>query len=317
MPKLERAIQSIFKDCFRARSNENIFILADAVHQSMASQFFTVARQISNHSLMTVLPAIRTAGTEPPPHVAGLMKHADVMLILTSKSISHTQARRQACKHGARIASLPGITEDILTRTITGQYKQMVDKSRKIADILTIGRNVQLSSAAGTSLTCSIAKMQGYADTGMLHQPGRFSNLPAGEGSTAPIPKSANGVLVIDGSFPIIGKMVNPVRISFKNGRAIRISGGDEAVQIRKMLRPFGQAGRLIAELGIGTNPDARFTGCVLEDEKSIGTVHVAMGNNISFGGNNSVRCHYDAVILKPTLIIDNKNILEEGRLQV
>ena len=105
--------------------------------------------------------------------------------------------------------------------------------------------------------------------------------------------------------------------MTVKNGYVSRITGGDEADTVRSLLRQFGRPGRNIAEVGVGTNPHAKFTGCTLEDEKVLGNVHVALGNNISFGGKISVRCHYDAVLLKPTLVIDGKTIVENGELQV
>jgi leucyl aminopeptidase (aminopeptidase T) len=317
MVSLKRAINSILKDCFKARSKDSVIILADEPQHELAVQFFQEAKQISPDTSLVMLPEVKLAGKEPPVSIAELMKNGSVIVILTSRSLSHTQARRQACKNGARIASLPGITNDILCRTMNGQYREMIERSRKIADILTIGRNVKLTTPAGTSLSCSISRMRGYSDTGMLHHQGRFSNLPAGEGSVSPIPESTSGTLVIDGSFPVIGKIRHPIRITIKNGQAVRIMGEQEAEIMRKLFRPYGRPGKTIAELGIGTNPAATFTGCVLEDEKSLGTVHVAFGNNISFGGKNPVKCHYDGVLLSPTLIIDNKTILENGILQV
>ena len=105
--------------------------------------------------------------------------------------------------------------------------------------------------------------------------------------------------------------------MTVKNGYVVRITGCDDADTIRTLLRPFGRPGRNIAEIGIGTNPYAKFTGCTLEDEKVMGNIHVALGNNISFGGKIAVRCHFDAVLLKSTLVIDGKTVVENGILQV
>ncbi|MFH1941329.1 MAG: aminopeptidase [bacterium] len=245
------------------------------------------------------------------------MMKADAIVMLTSRSLSHTNARRRASQNGARIASMPGITKESLLRTLTGDYQEMILKSRKLADILTIGRTAHLTTPAGTKLVFSLSRMKGYSDTGMIHEPGQFSNLPAGEGSVAPVQGSTQGVLVIDGSFPNVGKIESPVHMTVRDGQVIRITGGDEAQKVRKMLRPFGKMSRNIAEIGVGTNPNARLSGCVLEDEKVLGTVHVGLGNNISFGGKVSVGCHFDGVLLKPTFIIDGKMILENGILQV
>jgi len=317
MPALEHAIQSALNDCLRIRRHETILILADIPQSQLAHQFFNVAKTISKNVFSLVIPEIRNQGCEPPTVAASLMGKSDVIVILTKHSISHTNARRRASQRGARIASLPGVTEECLVRTLNGDYKEIIDKSRKLADILTIGQSVRLTTPAGTRLTFSLARMRGFADTGMIHEQGQFSNLPAGEGCTAPAQGSTQGVLVIDGSFSNLGRVENPIWMLVKNGRVIRITGKKDAEKVRKLLRPFGTEGRNIAEIGIGTNPRAKMTECTLENEKVLGTVHIALGNNLSFGGKVSVGCHFDGVLLNPTLTVDTKVILENGQLQV
>jgi leucyl aminopeptidase (aminopeptidase T) len=317
MSQLTQAIRSVFKDCLKIRRGEKLLILADDPLNDLGHQFYHEAQSFSQKSTFIVVPQITNHSGEPCKHVASFMREQDVIVLLTSRSMSHTNARRRACQNGARTVSLPGVTKEILIRNLTGEYKQLIDKSRKIADILTIGRSARLTTPTGTDFTFSLSRMKGYADTGMIHEPGRFSNLPAGEGSAAPVQESAQGKLIIDGSFAKVGRIEQPVSMSVKEGHVIRITGGEEAIQIRKLLRPYGKPGRNIAEIGIGTNPRAKVTGCTLEDEKSLGTVHVGLGNNVSFGGKVAVGCHFDGVLLNPTLVIDGKTIIEDGELQV
>jgi len=50
-----------------------------------------------------------------------------------------------------------------------------------------------------------------------------------------------------------------------------------------------------IAELGIGTNYNARPTGgMIIVDEKVYGTIHLAIGSNELFGGKNESTIHWD-----------------------
>ena len=317
MASLTSAINSLFKDCMSIRSDESVLILVDKSFHDLGFQFYKSAQDLTKKPSLVILPPITNHSCEPPKSISSFMVYNDVIVILTSRSLSHTKARRRASQAGVRIASLPGVTKEGLIRTLTGTYKEIIKLSRKLADILTIGRSVQLSTQAGTDLTFSISRMRGYADTGMIHEPGHFSNLPAGEGCVSPVQGSAQGTLIVDGSFPRVGKIETPVRMTIKNGEILRIYGGEEAKKILVLLRPYGKEGRNIAELGIGTNPRAKFTGCTLEDEKVRGTVHIGLGNNISFGGKVSVSCHFDCVLMKPTLVIDGKSILEKGELQV
>jgi len=96
-----------------------------------------------------------------------------------------------------------------------------------------------------------------------------------------------------------------------------RIEGGREADALRRILEPYGELGRNIAELGIGTNERALITGVVLEDEKALGTVHVALGDNASMGGKVKVPVHLDGVLRWPTLEVDGEVVVEDGMLKI
>ena len=63
-----------------------------------------------------------------------------------------------------------------------------------------------------------------------------------------------------------------------------------------------GAANRNIAELGIGTNDRATRPDNILEAEKILGTVHIALGDNSGFGGTVSTPFHEDYVFYRPTL---------------
>ena len=64
-------------------------------------------------------------------------------------------------------------------------------------------------------------------------------------------------------------------------------------------------------------NPKAKIIGNVLEDEKVLGTVHVAVGDNSTFGGKCECGIHMDGIIKNPTLIVGKNTILEDGKLVV
>jgi len=317
MSDIKTLICRILKECVHLKRKESIYILADNSHLLLALAFYEIAVKLNAKATLNILPDISQKEVSPLVSLYPIIKLNDILLLLTENSQSHVPTRRKLSKIGLRIASMPGVNEDCLMRSMIGSAKEMIKLSEKLADILTIACNCRLTTPAGTDLRFSLKNRQGYSDTGQLNNPGDFTNLPAGEASTAPASTSTNGRLVIDGSFPTMGILKNPVEISIKDGRAVRITGGDEAVVIRKMLGSYGKDARVIAEIGIGTNPRAKFTGLTIEDEKVFGTMHVAFGNNLSFGGNNAVGCHYDAVIPSPTLVLDGKTVLKHGIFNV
>ena len=58
-------------------------------------------------------PSVGRHGAEPGKGVEEKMKMADVVIAITSYSLSHTNAREEACKAGARIASMPNFLPEM------------------------------------------------------------------------------------------------------------------------------------------------------------------------------------------------------------
>jgi leucyl aminopeptidase (aminopeptidase T) len=264
------------------------------------------------------MPPAEVNGQEPPPAVADLMSRYDVVICPTTKSVTHTDARRNACKKGSRVATMPGITEECMIRTLKADYSQIAERTYKVSEILHNGKIARLETALGTDLTMSIEGIEPISSTGLIDVPGKGGNLPSGESFLMPAENTSNGVAYIDGSLAGIGKIESePLQVVIKDGYAVEILGGPEAEKLLKQLDSLGKPARNIAELGVGTNHEARVTGMILEDEKVMGTVHIAFGNNISMGGTCDVGIHIDGVILKPTLYIDDIKLLENGTLLV
>lgn len=211
------------------------------------------------------------------------------------------------------------IDNSILKNELSADYEQIATTTFQLRDRLQGCSDVHITSPLGTDLRFSIAGRSIAVDPGIIREPGYY-NLPAGECYVAPIEDSANGVLVVDKSFPgiIIRK---PIRMVFENGRVVDIRGGKEAKQLLKAIeegerKPNGEGCRTIAELGIGTNPSARITGNVMTDEKVMGTIHIAIGHNANppYNGQNTAPIHLDGVMGDPTLIVDGETLIEHGR---
>ncbi len=98
-----------------------------------------------------------------------------------------------------------------------------------------------------------------------------------------------------------------------ENGRALEATGA-LGEQLLAHLDRYGDDGRHLAELGVGTNDKAQLTGNVLEDEKILGTVHVAFGASAGIGGTVSVPIHLDVVVVEPTLEVGGTRVLDAGR---
>ena len=123
---------------------------------------------------------------------------------------------------------------------------------------------------------------------------------------------------MVDGSLEGVGLIENePIRIEIADGLASRISGGKQAERFLELVEKAGEGSRNLAEFGVGTNDRAEIRGSVLEDEKVMGTIHLALGNNVSMGGTVNVGFHVDGILRNPTVDIDGKRLLDDGKLLI
>jgi len=261
------------------------------------------------------IPVGKVNGGGPSKDVAKKMLKYDVELLITTKSLTHTKARKNACKKGARIATLPDVTEAMLKRALNVDYKKMHERIAKISDVLDKGNIVKVLSSKGTDLTFSIKGRKAHGRTsGIFTKKGKYGNLPDGESFIAPVEGSANGIYVIDGSVGSIGKVEKPIKVYVKKGYVNKIIGGRDAKKLLGLLNKESKKARNIAEFGIGANDKAIISGNMLEDEKVMGTCHIALGNNSGFGGKIEVPLHIDGLIKKPSVFVDDLMIMKEGK---
>ena len=318
MQEMKQAARTALTTCLGLKGNESLLIVTDDNKLAIGKALYEEGQNLAREALMLVMPPAEVNGQEPPPAVAEMMAVHDVVVCPTTKSVTHTDARRKACKQGARVATMPGITEDIMIRTLKADYNEIARRTLKLSEILDAGRIARVTTSLGTDIVLSIEGIKAISSTGLILEKGQGGNLPSGESFLMPEEGKSNGVFYIDASVATIGKIeTQPIKVVVENGYAVSIEGGREAEKLRAALEPFGQAGRTIAELGIGTNHEASITGLILEDEKVMGTIHIAFGNNISMGGTCNVGVHIDGVITRPTVYVDERCIMDEGKLLV
>ncbi len=204
----------------------------------------------------------------------------------------------------------------MMSRTLKADYDQIAERTYKLAAILDSGKVARITRALGTDLTMPITGIKAISSTGLVREAGKGGNLPSGESFLMPEEGKSNGVIYIDASVATIGKIgYTPLKVTIKDGFAEKFEGGPEAEQLEEILTSFGKDGFNIAELGIGTNHAAMITGHILEDEKVMGTIHIAFGNNVSMGGTYNVGVHIDGVVMEPTVYIDELKIMDAGKL--
>ena len=263
--------------------------------------------------LVTMTPR-EVSGQEPPASIAAAMKAADVVLCPMSTSITHTRAKIEAAKAGARIATMPNITEDMFCQgAMTANYDTVLELTRRVTELLTRASTARIEKD-GHVLTLDLSGRPGVPSPGVYREKGQAGNLPSGEAYIAPLENGSNGTMVIDGSMVGIGLLNSPLVVQVEDGKLVSIQGED-AEKVSILLKNPQNA--TLCELGIGTNYAARLIGVILEDEKAYHTVHIAFGTNVGFGGNNQADCHIDGIIRNPTLYLDDVLVLKDGDFQI
>jgi leucyl aminopeptidase (aminopeptidase T) len=308
------AVKAVFEQSLGLKDTESCLIITDPNLRPVADAFYAyTAGRLGEKARLIEIPAGKRPGEEPPSEVVVQMLLFDVELLITTKSLSHTTARRNASKNDIRIASMPGITEETANRCLDIDFDALKQRSRELHEVLSKAREISVKTPLGTDLLLMRDDLPVFGEKGAdLTEFGAFGNLPAGEVCFAPA--KANGVCVFDASASGLGLLDEPARVVFKDGAAVSFEG-KSAAKLKALLESSGPMAFSMGELGFGTNDRARVCGITLEDEKSAGTAHIGFGNNLSFGGRNDVPIHVDCVMRDARLFADGREVPLKGLL--
>jgi leucyl aminopeptidase (aminopeptidase T) len=316
MSDLERAVGAIVRDCMAVGEREEVVVVCNPATIGLGERLRAETGRAGAEGVLCMIAERSSHAAEPPASVAAAMAAADVVLAPTVQSLSHTAARRVASEAGARIATLPGVTEEMLARVMSADMEGLRRKGGALAKLLSAGAEARITCANGSDLRLGLGDREAIADAGDLSAPGAFGNLPCGEAFIAPIEGSSHGTLVVDGTIAAIGAVTEPVVLTVEAGHLVAASG-PEGERLLELLTVHGDDGTNVAELGIGTNERAILTGNLLEDEKILGSCHVAFGASAAIGGTVQVPVHLDCVVLRPDVSVDGRPLVSAGELVV
>lgn len=244
-----------------------------------------------------------------------------VVIALANYSTTHTRFRKLLTEAGgARYASMPLFDPEMFWGPMNVDWNALAARTRKVAEALTEAAACRLTAPNGTDLWMSLQDRTGLSDDGLLTQPGSCGNLPAGEAFIAPRESGANGRLVVE--YAPTYRLQTPLTFIFEDSHVMRIEGEGEYAALMRGHFERDRRTACIAELGVGTNEKATRADNILESEKILGTAHIAVGDNLSFGGQNQAPLHVDSLVFAATLELElpggkKEKILEEGKLKV
>ncbi|HIQ48904.1 MAG TPA: aminopeptidase [Aquifex aeolicus] len=356
----ENQMQKLLKVNLNLKENERLLIFTDDYRKDLIDLVNTIedlAKELTNYVKKVIFPTTGQHGSEPPEILwretfgekaveilkeEGLLEKIlskepydfnkvakilmdyhvgipNVVLALSHYSTTHTTYRKFLTDiFKVRYASMPLFEPEMFLGPMDVDWDYVSKLSIDIAEVLTEGEYVEVESPYGVRMEFSIQGRKGIPDTGLLIGPGTYGNLPAGEAFIAPLEESAYGRLVI--LYAPNRKLEREISLHFKDGAVDRIEGfEDYRYELEKVFDNYPNA-RYIAEFGIGTNPKAKRPDNILEAEKIMGTIHIAIGDNHTFGGKNKVPFHTDYVVFEPTVVVGGKGwrkeLLVKGKLQ-
>lgn len=298
---------------------EEVAILTDTGREPEVSEALAAAAYAAGiEPTVMIMPRRPVHGMEPTAAITQGVLGAQMMIFATSTGMAHTQCARNALKKGIKYIGMPDITVDTLIKgAATADYRKVGEITAAVAKILSDGSEVHVTSDFGTDLTFSIKGRKALELAGVF-KPGSIACFPDGESPVAPVEGTAGGTLVIDSSIHQIGRVATPVKMTVENGFVKKIEGGSEAGILLDILKTRGDENSFnLGEFAVGTNPSARVSDNVSEDKKRLGSIHFALGDNLSLGGNSPSALHIDGIMGYPSLWVDGVQLIERGKLRV
>ncbi|AIF54083.1 aminopeptidase [Pelosinus sp. UFO1] len=313
------ACETLIHVCAKCKKDEKILIVTDPDSLHIAQALWKAAAEFPNRSLI-MMPTQTMHGQEPTALVVAAMLEADVIFRPTKFSISSTEAKRNACKNGARDLNCSDYDERMLkSGGLYVDFEAQEENVTKMSKLIE-GDDVVITSPAGTYFTANITDRKSFPQYGRSVVAGQTSSPPDIECAIGANVGTANGIVFIDGSIPHprLGLITEPIRLEIKNSRIVKIDGGEQAKILSEILAEYDNPSVYhIGEIGVGMNPACELTGRMLEDEGCAGTIHFGIGDDRVFGGNNACPIHLDAVFKNPTMSVNGNIILQDGKLNL
>lgn len=316
--------RSVIRTCLQIRPFEPVLIVTDPESSAIGRALYEAAAEVTDRTLMMMMPTSHKKGSEPPDYVAELMRKQDVVILATKSSLTHTKARINASRTGrTRIISMPGINENMFSiGGMTADYNALQKEISGLTSIFRRKRDVRVTSPGGTDIRFSIGAKWRTDDNGICNRPGQVMNLPSGRVFVFPKEETMNGRIVIDGSWE--GNLIQePIIMEVENGIVTNISESEISEKINSIFaevsKPLNKSKaalvKTVAEFGFGMNSRAKVVGNLLEDQVVRGAAHFVLGDNSAYGGKNNIGLQMRGVILKPTIELQDIDLVKDGKI--
>ena len=329
----------VITECLKVKPNEEILIVVDeTLSKDLVSAFKIAASNVgAKPHVLSYTPDRFTplkeycvfGGTsmrdyELPKTVLAAMKGADAIIMLISDMDSFFSTTLKKELGYRRIIFMQYITEESFLRLFPSSSQEVIslkETVEKVAKCFKESHEAKITSPQGTNIVMELGEYGIFPQTG-ISEPGILQVLPGGQVSTIPNDGSAEGTLVIDRSIAAQEYKVlqEPIVLQVEKGCVVDIKGGTDAKSLKRFLEELKDPNIYhVTELAMGLNQRCKFAGIAAptEDTHIIGCVSMALGCDIQIGGKNKAAAHIEMTMMFPTLTLDGKIIVEDGKLNI
>ncbi len=325
--KILNSAYHALQELFVISSSDKVLVLTDTHCSSIGNAFSQACSKIGSEVETYEIKEQSRPLKEPPAELIKMLSGKSIVLNIINAYSEEISFRikwifKVEENKLIKMGHMPGITEAMMLGSVNVNYMEMQNSAESLLKFLTDAKQIHITTDEGTDFYLGVNGRPFVSDVGVI-KAGEMSNLPCGEIYCAPLETEANGVVVFNASVGDIGILDIPLKAYLKNGRVMEFESEDNNLANRiTELQNVDEDSMLIGELGIGINPKACITGNMLEDEKALGTAHLAFGNNADFpgGGNNNSKIHRDYLFYRPTIEVVYNNescrkIMDNGML--
>lgn len=136
MENLVKIAEDVLTSCLAVKTGEEVLIITDDSRKEIGEAIYEAAGNLGCEKLLMVMKEREVSGQEPPKAIAAAMKAADVVIVPTAQSLTHTNARIEAAKAGTRVATMPGITKEMFSRgAMTADYNEVEKLTAKVTEM--------------------------------------------------------------------------------------------------------------------------------------------------------------------------------------
>ena len=321
-----KTAHKLVKDVLKTRPNETVVITCDTASDW---GFVTAVEQ----AVVSVSARPLVVRNKAPPHVGraadpylplesltAAVASSDVWIELNAKWLLYSSVYEAAMKRAhTKYMCLVGMNVDMANRCVGGvDVPRVLEFQRALQRITERTHSMHYTTPGGTDVTFENDPKRPVLVEGDVSGPGEYMLL--GQVDWAPLEETINGVIAFDGSVnppDELGLLKRPVKIEIRNGRVVRVHGGEEAKVYEMWLASLHDEKMYeLAHLSYGCNPGAKLTGNVLEDERIWGVLEWGLGNQSETFRARDTKAvsHSDGITLRPTLEGDGQLIIKDSR---